>query len=115
MPNLQLTLSSSPPSFTGSSLVPRRVSKSMTSQAENSSINTKSRRKSPPQLRRRRDPERPQSSQPLSVALPSSGPRTNNTSTLVSPTVPSESSPLLTPTNENDMATTLAVPLTVSF
>merc|ERR1712127_233369 len=89
-PNPQLTLSCSPQNFTGSSLVPNKVSRSTISQTRNSSTDTKP----PPLTVKTEEP-------PKSVALPSSGPRTNNPSTPVSPMDSSESSKLSTPKTEH--------------
>merc|ERR1711865_876775 len=88
----QLTLSSSPQRSTGSLLVPKKVSRSMISHTRNSLTSTKLLHTHPKWLEML--PRRvPISHQLISVAPPSSGPRTNSTSMPVSPMEPSESSP----------------------
>merc|ERR1711865_1026482 len=89
----QLTLSSSPQRSTGSLLVPRKVSRSMISHTRNSLTSTKLLHTHPKRSENKLPRSPTPSHQPQLVAPPSSGPRTNSTSTLVSPMEPSESSP----------------------
>merc|ERR1711865_747161 len=92
----QLTLSSSPQRSTGSLLVPKEVSRSMISHTRNSLTSTKPLHIHPKRSENKLPRSPTPSHQPQLVAPPSSGPRTNNISMLVSPMVPSESSPLST-------------------
>merc|ERR1711871_981032 len=101
MLNPQSMLFSSPLRSTGSSLVPKTVSEFMTSHTRSSSTTTKLHLGHPKSMLLILPSKSTPSLQLQSVAPPSSGPRTNNTCTPVSPMDKSESSPSSTPTEKN--------------